>query len=98
MAVKDAPQTSIYETTIEDEQLERELEQRQTLREKASTAQALFKEADEKAKARIQTLDFGTGAPVRVGRFVLTRTVRAARSVSFETDTKVTTKITTIDD
>jgi len=98
MPVSTTPQTNIYETTIEDEALEEELELRQQLREKASNARALFKEADEKAKSRIATLDLGAGAPVRVGRFVLTRKMRPARSVSFETEAKVTTKITTIED
>lgn len=98
MPVSTTPQTTIYETTIEDAALEQQLEERDTLRSKASEARALFQEADDKAKAKIATLDLGNDAPVRVGRFVLTRKMRPARSLSFETEAKVTTKITTIDE
>ncbi len=98
MAVSEQPQTSIYEKTIEDQALEDTLENRDTLRQAASEARAFFKEADDKAKAAIAGLDLGNDAPVRVGRFVLTRKMRPARSVSFETEAKITTKISTIDE
>ncbi len=98
MAVKDQPQTSIYEKTIEDTALEQTLENRESLRQAASEARAFFTEADEKAKAAIAGLDLGNEAPVRVGRFVLTRKMRPSRSVSFETEAKITTKISTIEE
>ena len=98
MAVTARPQTSLYETTIEDTDLENALEERQKLREKASEARALFKEADDKTKARVALLDLGNGAPARVGRFVITRKVRAARSVAFETEAKVSTTISMLKD
>lgn len=98
MAVAAQPQTSLYETTIDDADLEKALEARQKLREAASTANALFKEADEKAKAAILGLDLGSDAPVRVGWFVLTRKMSKPRSVAFETEAKISTKITVIDE
>lgn len=98
MSATAKPQTSIYETTIDDPDIEKQLEQRDALREKASEARALFKEADDKAKAQLSGLDLGTDAPVRVGRFVVTRQVRAARSVSFETEASVQLRIRTLGD
>lgn len=98
MSTREKPQTSIYETTIENTEIEDALEKRFELREKASAARALFQEADEKAKGKLGDLDLGSDAPVRIGRFVVTRTMRAARSVSFETEAKVSLKITPLED
>jgi hypothetical protein len=98
MAVSEQPQTSLYETTIEDRDLEKALEKRDELRQQASEARALFQEADDKAKARIGDLDLGDDAPVRVGRFILTRTMTKARDVAFTTEAKIRTRISTIDE
>ena len=96
MAATADPQTSLYETVLENEELEKLLEKREALRVKKSDANALYVEADEKAKALIGTLDFGQDAPVRIGRFVVTRTLTKPRSVAFETESKVQLRIGTI--
>lgn len=96
MPVADTPQTSIYETTIDNDVVEAALEQREAHRQKKSEANALFKEADDRVKAAIANLDLGQDAPVRIGRFVITRTMTKAKSVSFETDAKVRYRIGTI--
>jgi hypothetical protein len=98
MAVAAKPQTSLYETTLDDADLEKQLEERDKLRTAASEARALFKEADDKAKGSIANLDLGDDAPVRVGRFVVTRKLRKPRSVSFETEAKVAYTIGTLGD
>lgn len=98
MSTTAKPQTSIYETTIENPDIEDALEKRDQLRERASEARALFKEADDAAKAKLQALDLGTDAPVRVGRFVVKRIMRQGRSVSFETEASVQLRISTIGD
>lgn len=84
MPVTSQPQTSLYETTIEDVELERLLEAREAKREARTAAQGEFKEADEAAKGRLSALDIAD-APVRVGRFVVSRRSVKAREVSFST-------------
>lgn len=98
MSTTAKPQTSIYETTIENPDIEDALEKRDQLRERASEARALFKEADDAAKAKLAALDLGNDAPIRCGRFVITRRMREARSVSFETEASVQLRISTIGD
>lgn len=96
MAADAQPQTSLYEKIVENDELEKLLENREELRAKKSDANALYVEADDKAKALIGTLDLGQDAPVRVGRFVVTRTLSKAKVVSFETESKVQLRIGTI--
>lgn len=98
MAVKQTPQTSIYEETLDDTELEKKLAERQKLKEKASEARALFEEADQKVKAAINDLDLGLDAPVRCGNYLITRTMRKGRDVSFSTEAKMQLKIATIGD
>lgn len=86
MASTAQPQTTIYETEIENPDLERVLETREKLKEKKGESVKQYKTADDQAKALIEGLDLGEDAPVRVGRFVVKRTSVASRSVAFETD------------
>ena len=89
------PQTSIYETTIENPELEAALEVRDRERVKARDAKAAYKTADERAKGLAEGLDLGNGAPVRVGRFVLTRHTVEATEVHYETSpsTRLTIRV-----
>lgn len=80
------PQTSIYETTIDDPAVEKLLEERDTLRQKKATAQKAFKDKTDEAKAALAALDLGVDAPVRIGRFVVAHKTVPGRAVSFETD------------
>lgn len=84
MAVATKAQVSIYETVIENAELEAKLEARQVLKAKAGGARKDYKEADDSAKAAIGELDIADG-PVRVGRFVIAEKEVAGREVSFET-------------
>lgn len=86
MSAAPQAQTTIYETTIDDPDLEKLLEQRQTLKDAKSEAVRRLKETDDVAKLKLRELDLGEGAPVRIGRFVVSESKVAARSVSFETD------------
>jgi hypothetical protein len=79
------PQASLYEVTIEHAEVETALEAREKVKARLRDARKAFKEADDKAKGLVETLELGDDAAVRVGRFVLTRRVVAGRSVSFET-------------
>lgn len=85
MATTENPQTSLYETTIEDADLEKELEQRQKLKEDKGNAIKRFTDQNDRVKAKIAALDLGLGAPVRVGRFVISESQVAARAVASET-------------
>lgn len=95
MAVKTDPQTSLYETVIDDPALEEKLEQRETLKGKARVAGKWFREKDEAVKADLGELDLAD-APVRIGRFVVARREVAGRSVSFETNPSARISIKTI--
>lgn len=79
------PQASLYETTIENADLEDALEKRQKAKEKRAAASKAFRDADEEAKGLIAKADLGLDATVRVGRFTLTEKHTPARSVSFDT-------------
>lgn len=65
------PQTTLYETVIDDGELESALEARERLRVKKGEITKEFKSADEVAKAKINELDLGLDANVRIGRFVV---------------------------
>jgi hypothetical protein len=80
------PQTSIYETTLDNAELEQALETREKLKARAGAVRKQYADADEVAKAFIKTLELGDGAVVRVGRFVIADKPVAARSVAFETE------------
>ena len=85
MTATPQPQASIYEATIENAELEQALEERERAKAKAGEARKEYAEIDEQAKTLVNGLDLGDDAPVRVGRFILTRRPVAARSVAFET-------------
>jgi hypothetical protein len=90
--MKLVPQQSLYEAELENPELEAALEAREVTKASAAAARKAYNEADEHAKGLVEGLDLGNGAPVRVGRFLLTRTPVAARSVAF--DTEPTTRLT----
>jgi hypothetical protein len=92
------PQTSLYEKTIQDADLEAALDEREAAKGTATTARRAYREADDHARALIQGLDLGAGAPVRVGRYVIERRPVAARSVAFDTEPTTRLWITTVDD
>jgi hypothetical protein len=94
MAVAAQPQSSIYETTIDNAELEAALEGREKAKTKLSGARSAFKEADAVAQALIPG-DLGDDAPVRCGRFVITRKAFPARSVAFDVAASHRTYIST---
>ena len=80
------PQTSIYETVIDDPELAAALEERLKRKTSVANANKRYRQIDETVKARLEELDLGDEAPVRIGRFIVTRKRTAGRSVSFETE------------
>lgn len=85
MSVSSEQQTSIYETQIEDETVERLLEARDKAKASARAVAKKAKDADTAAKAALEALDLGHDATVRIGRFLITLKKTEAKSVSFDT-------------
>lgn len=78
-------QTSIYETTREDPELEAALRSRESKKSALGTAKQNFETADSKAQGLIAKLELGDNAAVRVGDFVITATRTKGHTVqSFE--------------
>jgi hypothetical protein len=85
VSVSADPQTSIYETEIEDENVERLLEARDKAKASARAVNKKARDADSAAKAALEALDLGHDATVRIGRFLVTLKKTESRSVSFDT-------------
>jgi hypothetical protein len=91
------PQTSIYETEIDNDELEKVLEDREKAKAARGDAQKAYKDADDQAKALIRSLDIAD-APVRVGRFVVSERQVAGKTVSFETQPTTRVQISLLDE
>ena len=89
MTSKARAQTSMDETPIEMPELEALLEDREELKNSVSE----YRKVDQKAKALIRTVE--APSPFRVGRFVITRSVRPGRAVAFETQESISFTIKT---
>lgn len=98
MAVTNDPQHSIYEQVIEDDAIVGLLDNRENLRQASREASKTFRQADAAAKERLEKLDLGVGAPVRIGNYVVTVKPTAGRSVQFETAPGQRLQISLIDD
>jgi hypothetical protein len=79
------PQVSLYETTIENAELEAALEELQETKEKLRPLNKQKKDGAAAAKLLVEALDLSDG-PVRVGRFVIALKPTAARHVEFDAD------------
>ena len=91
------PQISLYETSLDNPELEAQLEQRETLKEKSKQAGKAYREIHDKVKVAVDVLDIADG-PVRVGRFVVSQKPTAGRTVSFETNPTTRLTIHTLDE
>ena len=72
-------QSHMDETILDNPELEKQLEERQELKESVSAYNKLSKEV----KAKLQEIK--DPSPFRIGRFVITRESTPAREVAFET-------------
>lgn len=79
------PQTSLYETTIDNPTLAEQLDRRQKLKDTKAAAERAYRSANEAVKTELEKLDLGTNAPVRIGDFVVRLAPVSARQVAFET-------------
>ena len=85
MSATAQPQTSLYETELNNPELEALLEERQKLKESKSTSEKAYKELNDRVKVKIDDADIAD-APVRIGRFVVRKGDVEARVVHFETE------------
>jgi hypothetical protein len=76
-------QVSIYEKTIEDEALEAALDRRQELRGERKDLNRKIRDAEGTVTTKIEELELGEDAPVRVGKYVLTLTRSKVTDVAF---------------
>ena len=91
-----APQQDLYDATLEDDELVRQLDVRQTAKEKLDAARMAFAEKDELVKGRLKGLAV-TGR-TRIGNYLITVTPRPARTVDpFEVKAATVTRISLID-
>lgn len=79
------PQDGLFDTVLEDADLEAALEERERKRQDKSIATGRYKEAHDAAKAKIGSLELEDESVVRCGRFRIKTAKTAGRSVSFET-------------
>ncbi len=89
---KEKAQISLDDRIIKNPELEAKLEERQGLKESA----AAYRKADKEAKVLAEALNEPT--PFRVGRFIIDKTTRPPKTVSFETDGSSSITIKTADE
>jgi hypothetical protein len=85
MAVSQKEQLGIDERVLDDPELERALEEREKAKAGKNEAARTFNTKDEVVKNRLEELDIEVDEPVRIGRYVCSRTKVAAKSVAFDT-------------
>lgn len=86
-------QTSIYETTLDNPELEAALRTRDAMASRRSTAQHNYDQANERAQNLIRDLDLGDGTVVRVGDFIISSKMDKGRDVAFKTDPQMRIRI-----
>jgi hypothetical protein len=96
--VRPTPQTSLDETVVEHAELAEALEARERLKDRRSKLNRDYQEADEHAKTLVGQLDLADGDTVRVGRFRISRTAVAGRTVAFETGERSRLTISMLDE
>ena len=92
MVTRTRAKTQIHmdETILENAELEKLLEERQTLKESVSE----YRKADKEAKDAIRLIE--TPTPYRVGRFVISKKDVPGKPVAFETQDSLRITIKTV--
>jgi len=92
VTTKTRAQIHMEDNIVEDAELEKMLEGREELKHSAAD----FRKADKEAKERIRSIE--TPTPYRIGRFIISRAPRPARSVAFDTAEGISISIKTVDE
>jgi hypothetical protein len=79
------PQSGFFDHALEDEALEKVLDEREKLRVQRAEINAKFRDRDTVAKAKIAAFDLADGEVARCGRHRIEIKPVAARSVAFDT-------------
>lgn len=95
---RSSDQLALDEKVVNDGELERLLDARGKAKDEASLAAARARTAHEAVQAKIDALDIGPGAAVRIGKWRIEYRSTPARSVSFETDAKEGFRISPVGD
>ena len=90
-------QIEIFEETIENTDLERVLEERETVKARRAAVGGEFKTVNDRAQSLIHELELEPDTIIRCGRFKITRRTIQARAVAFETETGERITITPFD-
>lgn len=88
MATQPRAQIGIEDKWLNDAEFERLLEEREKLKDRKSAAAKAFEVADEKAKARVETLEMKPDEEIRCGRFILSKPIRGGTEVAFTPTSK----------
>lgn len=98
MAVRDTDQLGLDETVVDNETLEKLLEQRLRAAQDRAEVNGVFKRADAAAKAALATVDIPSDGAIRVGRFRIAKTLVIGHAVSFVTEDKDRLTISLLED
>lgn len=96
--LRSVPQLAMDERVVDDKALEAALEKRLRASDDLAEVRGVFKDADTAAKAEIAKLDLSAEAPVRVGRFRITKSEYPARSVTFDTEASSRVRIAVVEE
>jgi hypothetical protein len=83
VSATETPQISLYEKEITDKTLEKALDRRQALREERKELNRQIRDAEGSVSEKIQELELGEEAPVRVGRYLIALRRTEAKDVAF---------------
>lgn len=92
------PQMALYETTRDDPELEAALKTRESMLQKRSEANHNFKVADDAVQKKIEALELGHDAAVRVGDFVITSKATKGGHVEFDRNASTRIRIKLLSD
>lgn len=96
--LKPVEQLGMDEQVIDDADVEAALEEREKRKASLQAVRKVYDGAHEAAVAEITKLELPEGGAARVGRFRITRTAIAGRSVTFETKATSRVRIALVDE
>lgn len=98
MSATESAQTTLYEKEIEDPELEKALDQRQALRDKRKDLNTKIRDAEGAVSTKIEELELGEEAPVRVGRYLIALRRTEPKDVQFTRGGGTRLQISLLDD
>jgi hypothetical protein len=91
-------QLALDERVVNDKDLEQALEDRLKAADNRAEVNAVYKRHDREVRAMLDKMDeLSVDQPLRIGRFRITKTIREATHVEFDTEPKERVSIALID-